>query len=108
MRRRVVPTSMLMGAALAVAMGAGGCGGGAKYVMASSSMSPTIRRGEIVIAKPFHPNCDKIQKYDIIVFQSPVGAQAPWIMRVVAVPGESVAVSTNSLVINGAEVPANA
>jgi signal peptidase I len=92
----------LIGAAL---IACGGCGHHRKFVAGSSCMSPTISRGEIMITAPFRWKRDAIRRYDIIVFHSPVIPQAKWVMRVIALPGERVAVTTNALFINGAEVP---
>jgi len=97
--------TVLFTAAVIAALGLSSCHEGSKYVMDSSSMSPTIKRGEIVLTKPFSSNRDTIQRYDLIVFRSPIDTQAKWIMRVVGLPGESIAISTNTLLINGVELP---
>lgn len=91
--------------AVAFVSGISGCDLHGKYVSRSSCMSPTINPGQIMITKRFHHGRDRLRRYDIIVFESPIDAQSKWVMRVAGLPGERVAVNTNALFINGIEVP---
>jgi signal peptidase I len=83
----------------------GGCERQGHYVIASSSMAPTINPGEMIVSRPYHLNCDSLHRYDVIVFNPPVLPQAKWVMRVIGLPSERITISTNGPLVNGVRLP---
>jgi signal peptidase I len=77
---------------------------GNKFVLESSVMAPTIRQGEVAIVKAFRPGADTIRRYDIVAFHSPIIPRGKSVMRVVGLPGEVVALTTNAIFINKREI----
>jgi len=82
------------------------------YTFASSSMLPTIGEGDLVLA-PSRPCRGKApERGDVVAFHAPeyVGGQPSWarpvmrIQRVVAGPGDRVAMKDGRLVLNGVPV----
>jgi signal peptidase I len=66
------------------------------------SMKPTLIAGDRVLVR-------KSKKYvpsrcDIVTFKSPDDPGIPWIMRVAALPGETVEIANGMLLINGQKV----
>jgi signal peptidase I len=111
-----------LASALAVALAAGllltGCNlpyGPTTYTFSSASMLPTIGEGDLILA-PSKP-CRGIapQRGDIVAFHAPVYAGGPpssskpvmRLQRVVAGPGDRLAIKAGRLVLNGAPVRAH-
>lgn len=71
------------------------------YKMASSSMEPTIKEGEVV---KMQKNVD-ISRDDIVVFKNAssqkIGEDVVWINRAVGIPGDTILISEGKLYVNG-------
>jgi signal peptidase I len=76
------------------------------YRVPNSVMSPTLLPGDtIFVAKwPFLSSSKSPQKGEVIVFQNPVEGGADFVRRVVALPGDRVAVEAGKLRVNGARL----
>ena len=75
------------------------------YKAGSSSMSPTITNGELVMADMFAFSRSTPRRWDVVVFRPPSAAleasvTQTWLMRIVALPGETVSFATGSIAIN--------
>jgi signal peptidase I len=68
--------------------------------MNSSSMVPTITNGEIVITYK-EPTVYIPKRWDAVIFNPPTVSNQAWVMRVVAVPGETVDFSSGRFAVNG-------
>jgi len=70
-------------------------------------MSPTLKQGEVIIARSFGGNPNALHRFDIVVFRSPTDPSTTWTMRLVGLPGERIEVKADGLVINGSELDPN-
>ena len=76
------------------------------YRAGSSSMSPTITNGELVVADLSSVSRAGLRRWDVVVFRPPAaigGATVTqvWVMRIVGLPGETVSCATGSITVNG-------
>lgn len=65
------------------------------------SMNPTLQNGEYVLVSRLSYKFDIPQRGDIIVFAIPTDQQQDLIKRVIGLPGETVSVRQNNVLING-------
>lgn len=65
------------------------------------SMNPTLQNGEYVLVSRLAYKLDIPQRGDIIVFSFPVDQSQDLIKRVIGLPGETVSVQQNNVLING-------
>ena len=86
---------MAMSAAVLIAAGC------RKHPVVSSSMSPTIKRGEQVTVDYTAYTFGDPKRWDVIVFLAPRSSNVLWAMRIVAMPGESVTSSATGIEVNG-------
>jgi len=72
------------------------------YTMSSASMEPTLREGDIVMVDGARANCGRtdMKVGDVVVFRRP-GEAAPYMHRIVAGPGQTVAMQDGLLMIDG-------
>lgn len=75
------------------------------YTMASSAMEPSLKDGDIVIVDGARAKCGRtdMKVGDVVVFRRP-GQAAPYMHRIVAGPGQTVAMQAGLLTIDGAPV----
>lgn len=75
------------------------------------SMEPTFLSGEYVLTDKVSYQTGKPQRGDIVVFHAPEAAGCPagtgcdFIKRILAVPGDSIAVGDNEIIVNGQTLP---
>jgi len=69
------------------------------YRMPSTSMEPTILRGDYVLAVPLNA---PPTRGEIVIYRTPRG---PWVKRIVGTPGDTVSMRHGTLFINGDSVP---
>ena len=65
------------------------------------SMNPTLQNGEYVLVSRLSYKLDIPQRGDIIVFSYPADQSQDLIKRVIGLPGETVSVKQNKVLING-------
>jgi len=65
------------------------------------SMNPTLQNGEYVLVSKLSYKLGTPQRGDIIVFRFPLDPSQELIKRVVGLPGETVSVRQNQVLING-------
>lgn len=75
-------------------------------ILVSSSMTPTIKQGEQVTVDYTAYKIGTPKRWDVVAFEPPglasaTGTRIVWLMRVVALPGETVGFSMNSITVNG-------
>jgi signal peptidase I len=66
----------------------------------SSSMEPTVRRGEVVDVDSLAYSTSSPKRWDVVLFESPIG-EGEWMARIVGMPGETVDWDSSGLRING-------
>jgi signal peptidase I len=71
----------------------------------SSSMEPTVRRGDVVEVDSFAYSTSAPKRWDVILFESPIG-EGEWMARIVGLPGETIDWDSTGILINGAKVTA--
>lgn len=71
------------------------------FYIPSESMVPTLRVGDRVFVNKFIYRFSEPERGDVVVFKSVEGGQEDLIKRVVAVPGDEVAVRDGVLFVNG-------
>ena len=64
-------------------------------------MEPTIKRGEVITVDSGAYSSTGPSRWDVIVFEAPKGHSGHWASRVVGLPGETVAIKSGELLING-------
>lgn len=67
-------------------------------------MEPTIKSGEVVTVDIHGFGGSGLARWDVVVFEAPIGDGGQWISRVVGLPGEKVDIRNGRLVIDGQEV----
>lgn len=107
-RRRVSPLRLAIGSVVAlvllVTMVLLTNGTWQPMEVISSSMEPTLERGDRVIVRSLERE-DPVLTGDIVTFTSPVDLGAPIVKRVAATPGDTVEVRNRQLLVNGAASP---
>jgi len=73
------------------------CSRSHSYQVASMSMAPTLQSGDVVTIT----RKDAYQRGDVVVFAYPEHPDKTFIMRIIGLPGESIRLTTNSVIING-------
>jgi signal peptidase I len=105
-RRRsasVLAIAVLLGIGIALAVNR--LGVHASRVL-SSSMSPTIHRGDWIVTRDVDGADRKsIDRRDIVLFRFPLGTAGRAVKRVVAVAGDRVAISRYRVVVDGRVIP---
>jgi signal peptidase I len=71
------------------------------FYIPSESMIPTLRVGDRVLVNKFIYRFTEPERGDIVVFESVEGDSQDLIKRVVAVPGDTIAVRRGKVVLNG-------
>ena len=64
-------------------------------------MEPTIKRGDVITVNTGAYSGSRPNRWDVVVFESPLGSGGTWVSRVVGLPGESVEIRSGKLVIDG-------
>jgi signal peptidase I len=72
------------------------------FAIPTSSMNPTILKGDRILARKLLPQHHFPQRGDLIVYRNPMPTGAAYFLgRVVALPGDQVKISGQRLTING-------
>jgi len=74
------------------------------FYIPTSSMYPTIRPGERVLADKLAYRSGPVRRGDVVVFPDPNDRSRKRISRVVALPGDTVEIRDGQLFINGAKL----
>jgi len=72
------------------------------YIVSGASMSNTFETGHYLIINKFWHKFDGLERGDVIVFRSPTSPSESYIKRVVALPGETIRISNNTVSVRGA------
>lgn len=72
-----------------------------KHNFVSSSMQPTIKAGEIISVNYTAYAVGSPKRWDVVAFEPSMFPNELWLMRVIALPGESVAFATGNVTVNG-------
>lgn len=67
----------------------------------SSSMEPTIKKGEVISLDFAAYSGSFPNRWDVVVFDSPIQKGHQWIGRVVGLPEETIDIRSGSVVIDG-------
>jgi signal peptidase I len=67
----------------------------------SMAMSPTMRIGTLLLVDESVYGAAPPQRGDIIVFMPPIPSKAPFIKRVVAIPGDKLSIRNHTIEVNG-------
>jgi signal peptidase I len=73
------------------------------YHMASGSMLPTLLPDQVFAAEAYSPS-NPAEAGDIILFKRPALGQAPYVKRIVGLPGDRVQMIAGALYVNGKAV----
>jgi signal peptidase I len=71
------------------------------FYVASSSMAPSLLRGDRVLANKTTYRFASPQRGNVVVFRSPPDRYQTWVKRVIGLPGDTVAVRDNQVYVNG-------
>ncbi|MDA8235233.1 MAG: signal peptidase I [Clostridia bacterium] len=75
------------------------------FYIPSGSMEPTLTEGDRIIVNKFLYRFKEPQRADVIVFKYPLDEKRDFIKRIIGVPGDTVEIKNNELIINGKPVP---
>jgi signal peptidase I len=75
------------------------------FKITSSSMSPTYEPGDVIGALPYRPDEYTLRRFDVIVFRPPVDQKGVFAFRVIALPLETITITSNGFLINGVDYP---
>ncbi len=73
----------------------------ARIEIESESMKNTLFPGDRVVVNKLSYWMDPPQRGDIVVFDPPFDSSAPYIKRVIGLPGDEVSISTDGVTVNG-------
>lgn len=65
------------------------------------SMEPTFQLGDYVVVNRLAYRGGEIERGDIVVFPAPTDPELDYIKRVIALPGDTIAVYNGAVVVNG-------
>lgn len=91
--------------AITLAASLAGCTEKQIFCQASSSMEPTIKRGEVITVDLDTYSRSEPDRWDVVVFESPDGSGGHWVSRVVGLPEETVDIRSGKVVVDGREEP---
>jgi signal peptidase I len=73
-----------------------------RRAVVSNSMAPTIAAGEKIVIDYSAYAFAKPQRWDVVAFEYPKDTNQVWVMRVIALPGETVSFATGGVSLNNA------
>lgn len=81
------------------------------YRVPTSAMAPTLEPGDHLLTIRFSPDAGELQRSQIVAFDA-TGLYAPggvpvdgmWVKRIAALPGDTVSIQGDKLLVNGMEV----
>ena len=71
------------------------------FVCPARSMEPSLQVGDRFLVNKTAYNSRSPQRGEIVVFISPENRKQRWVKRVIAIPGDTIAVHGNEVVLNG-------
>ena len=71
------------------------------FKIPTSSMEPTLMRGDRILVNRFIYRFKKPERWDVIVFKYPLDPKKPFIKRLVTKEGEQVSISSGRVFIDG-------
>jgi signal peptidase I len=74
------------------------------YRVSSQSMAPTLVAGDLILTKTYVYMLDKPHRRDVVVFAYPNDPKIPFVMRIIAVPGDRVEMKERKVMVNGLSV----
>ena len=74
-------------------------------VVKGNSMQPTIHDGDRLVVERVSPRIGEIHRFDVVILGNPRNPREDFVKRVVALPGETVALRKGRLVVNGKILP---
>lgn len=75
------------------------------FIVVGSSMYPTFHGGDYLVVDEISYRFEDPQRGDVIVFRPPVNPKDHFIKRVIGLPGETIEVTNNVVVIKNKEYP---
>src|SRR3989442_1573537 len=72
-----------------------------RHTFVSGSMQPTIKPGEKITVDYTAYAFATPKRWDVVAFEAPMFTNEVWLMRIVALPGESVAFARGGVTVNG-------
>ena len=74
------------------------------YKIPTTSLEPTVLAGDQVVVRMFHGEEFKFSYGDIVAFNPP-GKRELWFFRIVALPGDSISLKRDNVILNGIPNP---
>ncbi|MGZ3498687.1 MAG: signal peptidase I [Vulcanimicrobiaceae bacterium] len=71
------------------------------YFIPSESMVPTLQVHDVLLVNEFEYRLHGPHRGDIVVFKPPIPSSSDFIKRVIAIPGETLAVHDGTVYVNG-------
>lgn len=72
------------------------------YTVVGASMFPTFQESDFIVVDKITPRFGQLQRWDVIVFVPP-GKTIPYIKRIIWLPGETVKLQNNNVIICGTD-----
>ena len=74
------------------------------FVVVGCSMEPTFYQGQRILTNKVAYTFNEPERGDVIVFEPTSGGQADYIKRIIGAPGDTVAVKSGTVRVNGSQL----
>lgn len=75
------------------------------FIVVGSSMYPTYENGDYLIVDEISYRFQKPERFEIVVFRPPVNEKEHYIKRIIGLPGETIKIHNNEIIIINDEFP---
>ncbi|MFA6338740.1 MAG: signal peptidase I [Candidatus Paceibacterota bacterium] len=75
------------------------------FIVSGTSMFPSFNTGEYIIVDQLTYRFEQPERGDVIIFKYPKDTSRDFIKRIIGLPGETVVVNTDSIIIKNSEHP---
>uniref|UniRef100_UPI0036DF8917 signal peptidase I n=1 Tax=Photorhabdus sp. RM322S TaxID=3342825 RepID=UPI0036DF8917 len=72
------------------------------YIVPTSSMAPTLKAGDLILARPINTGQDQLMRGDIVVFSAPAFPSFIYVKRIIGLSGDMITYTADKAIkVNG-------